>query len=101
VLGREPAAGVLLGVTDSSWLSLTGIPALPALGCGSLAVAHQPNERIPEPDLGLAIDLTEALARAYADDALAGSLGGDASPAQLPSRVEEGIKETEPRARCR
>jgi acetylornithine deacetylase/succinyl-diaminopimelate desuccinylase-like protein len=67
VLNREPATGVLLGVTDSSWLSLAGIPALPALGCGSLAVAHQPNERIPESDLGLAIDLTESLARAYAD----------------------------------
>ena len=67
VLAREPTAGVLLGVTDSSWLSLAGIPTLPALGCGSLAVAHQPNERIPESDLGLAIDLAEALARAYAD----------------------------------
>ena len=67
VLGREPAAGVLLGVTDSSWLSQAGIPTLPALGCGSLAVAHQPNERIRESDLQVAIDLTEALVRAYAD----------------------------------
>lgn len=72
-LGREPAAGVLLGVTDSSWLSLAGIPTLPALGCGSLAVAHQPNERIRESDVGMAIDLTEALARAYADYVPAGS----------------------------
>lgn len=67
VLGREPAAGVLLGVTDSSWLSLAGIPTLPAFGCGSLAVAHQPNERIRQADVGVAIDLIEALARAYAD----------------------------------
>jgi hypothetical protein len=67
VLGSEPAPGVLLGVTDSSWLSLAGIPTLPALGCGSLAVAHQPNERIRETDVAKAIDLTEALARAYAD----------------------------------
>jgi acetylornithine deacetylase/succinyl-diaminopimelate desuccinylase-like protein len=66
VLGREPSAGVLLGVTDSSWLSLAGIPTLPALGCGSLAVAHQPNEWIDAADLAVAIDLTEALARAYA-----------------------------------
>lgn len=69
VLRREPAAGILLGVTDSSWLSLAGIPTLPALGCGSLAVAHQPNERIRQADIGAAIDLTEALARAYADQA--------------------------------
>jgi acetylornithine deacetylase/succinyl-diaminopimelate desuccinylase-like protein len=66
VLGAEPTAGVLLGVTDSSWLSLVGIPTLPAFGCGSLAVAHQPNEWIAESDLPVAIDLTEALARAYA-----------------------------------
>jgi acetylornithine deacetylase/succinyl-diaminopimelate desuccinylase-like protein len=66
VLRREPSAGVLLGVTDSSWLSLAGIPTLPALGCGSLAVAHQPNEWIDAADLAVAIDLTEALARAYA-----------------------------------
>jgi acetylornithine deacetylase/succinyl-diaminopimelate desuccinylase-like protein len=69
VLGTEPTAGVLLGVTDSSWLSLAGIPTLPALGCGSLAVAHQPNEWIAESDLPLAIDLAEALARAYAHPA--------------------------------
>jgi acetylornithine deacetylase/succinyl-diaminopimelate desuccinylase-like protein len=68
VLSREPVAGVLLGVTDSSWLSLAGIPTLPALGCGSLAVAHQPNERVREADVGTAVDLTEALARAYAGD---------------------------------
>jgi acetylornithine deacetylase/succinyl-diaminopimelate desuccinylase-like protein len=67
VLRREPATGVLLGVTDSSWLSLAGIPTLPALGCGSLAVAHQPNERIREADVGVSINLTETLARAYAD----------------------------------
>lgn len=74
VLGREPEPGVLLGVTDSSWLAQAGIPTLPALGCGSLAVAHQPNEWIAESDLGIAISLTEALARAYADP--------DAAPAR-------------------
>lgn len=65
VLGAEPATGVLLGVTDSCWLSLAGIPTLPAFGCGSLAVAHQPNEWIEAADLVRAVDLTEALARAY------------------------------------
>jgi acetylornithine deacetylase/succinyl-diaminopimelate desuccinylase-like protein len=65
VLGTEPAAGVLLGVTDSCWLSLAGIPTLPAFGCGSLAVAHQPNEWIEEADLAVATEITEALARVY------------------------------------
>ncbi len=65
VLGAEPATGVLLGVTDSCWLSCAGIPTLPAFGCGSLAVAHQPNEWIEAADLARAVDLTEALARAY------------------------------------
>jgi acetylornithine deacetylase/succinyl-diaminopimelate desuccinylase-like protein len=36
-----------------------------AFGCGSLAVAHRPNEWIPARDLATAIDLTEALVRAY------------------------------------
>ena len=44
VLGTEPPPGVLLGVTDSCWLSEAGIPTLPAFGCGSLAVAHRPDE---------------------------------------------------------
>jgi acetylornithine deacetylase/succinyl-diaminopimelate desuccinylase-like protein len=56
---------VLLGVTDSCWLTEAGIPTLPAFGCGSLAVVHRPNEWIPAGDLGTAIDLTEALVRAY------------------------------------
>ncbi|HWM96969.1 MAG TPA: hypothetical protein VNO54_07925 [Streptosporangiaceae bacterium] len=42
-----------------------GIPTLPAFGCGSLAVAHRPNEWIAPGDLGTAIDLTEALVRDY------------------------------------
>ena len=65
VLGREPDLGVLLGVTDSCWLAEAGIPALPAFGCGSLAVAHRPNEWIQVGDLATAIDLTEALVRRY------------------------------------
>jgi acetylornithine deacetylase/succinyl-diaminopimelate desuccinylase-like protein len=65
VLGAEPAPGVLLGVTDSCWLSAAGIPTLPAFGCGSLAVAHRPNEWIPAPDYPTAVNLAEALVRAY------------------------------------
>jgi hypothetical protein len=41
------------------------MPTLPAFGCGSLAVARRPNEWIPPGDLAAAIDLTEALVRAY------------------------------------
>ena len=61
--GRDP--GVLLGVTDSCWLTEAGIPTMPAFGCGSLAVAHRPNEWIHAGDLTRAIDLTEALVRRY------------------------------------
>ena len=66
VLGAEPARGVLLGVTDSCWLTEAGIPTLPAFGCGSLAVAHRPNEWIPAADYPRATDLAEALVRLYA-----------------------------------
>jgi acetylornithine deacetylase/succinyl-diaminopimelate desuccinylase-like protein len=65
VLGAEPPLGVLLGVTDSCWLAEAGIPALPAFGCGSLAVAHRPGEWIPAPDYPASVDLAEALVRAY------------------------------------
>jgi acetylornithine deacetylase/succinyl-diaminopimelate desuccinylase-like protein len=65
VLGAEPDLGVLLGVTDSCWLAEAGIPALPAFGCGSLTVAHRPNEWIQAGDFATAIDLTEALVRRY------------------------------------
>jgi acetylornithine deacetylase/succinyl-diaminopimelate desuccinylase-like protein len=65
VLGAEPPPGVLLGVTDSCWLSEAGIPTLPAFGCGSLAVAHRPNEWIPASDYPAAVNLAEAVVRAY------------------------------------
>ncbi|HEU5386458.1 MAG TPA: M20/M25/M40 family metallo-hydrolase [Streptosporangiaceae bacterium] len=65
VLGAEPPPGVLLGVTDSCWLSEAGVPTLPAFGCGSLAVAHRPNEWIPAADYPAAVNLAEALVRAY------------------------------------
>jgi len=77
-LGPEPDPGVLLGVTDSCWLSEAGIPTLPAFGCGSLAVAHRPNEWIAADDLGTAIDLTEALVRGY-------TAAGEARAAELPA----------------
>jgi succinyl-diaminopimelate desuccinylase len=65
VLGAEPPPGVLLGVTDSCWLTEAGIPTLPAFGCGSLAVAHRPNEWFPAADYPTSINLTEALVRAW------------------------------------
>jgi acetylornithine deacetylase/succinyl-diaminopimelate desuccinylase-like protein len=65
VLGAKPPRGVLLGVTDSCWLTEAGIPTLPAFGCGSLAVAHRPNEWIPAADYPAATNLAEALVRAY------------------------------------
>jgi acetylornithine deacetylase/succinyl-diaminopimelate desuccinylase-like protein len=67
VLGAEPPRGVLLGVTDSCWLTEAGIPTLPAFGCGSLAVAHRPNEWIPAAGYPAATSLAEALVRAYTD----------------------------------
>jgi hypothetical protein len=36
ILGAEPRPGVLLGVTDSCWLTEAGIPTLPALAAGRL-----------------------------------------------------------------
>jgi succinyl-diaminopimelate desuccinylase len=65
VLGREPILGVLPGATDSCWFGHIGIPTLPAFGCGSLAVAHQPNESVKAEDLDKAVDLLEALIRQY------------------------------------
>jgi acetylornithine deacetylase/succinyl-diaminopimelate desuccinylase-like protein len=65
VLGREPQLGVLPAGTDSSRVDALGIPALPAFGPGSLAVAHRPNESLPEADIPVAVDLIETLARAY------------------------------------
>jgi acetylornithine deacetylase/succinyl-diaminopimelate desuccinylase-like protein len=51
--------------TDATHLNAAGIPALPTFGPGSLAVAHRPNEWIAERDLLRAVDLFEALVRAY------------------------------------
>ncbi len=66
VLGRTaPAPSVMTAGTDSTYLNLAGIQALPAFGPGSLAVAHQPNESIAKRDVLVAIDLFEALIRAY------------------------------------
>ena len=65
VNGVEPELGVLPAGTDSSHVDALGIPALPAFGPGTLAVAHRPDESIPKADLPRAIDLFESLARNY------------------------------------
>jgi acetylornithine deacetylase/succinyl-diaminopimelate desuccinylase-like protein len=65
VLGREPVLAVMTGGTDSSHANAAGIPALPAFGPGSLGVAHQPNESLPQEDIGLAIDMLETFVRSY------------------------------------
>jgi acetylornithine deacetylase/succinyl-diaminopimelate desuccinylase-like protein len=64
-LGRSPVKAIFPAVTDSTHANAAGMPAFPAFGPGSLAVAHQPDESILAADLPLAIDLFEALARAY------------------------------------
>jgi acetylornithine deacetylase/succinyl-diaminopimelate desuccinylase-like protein len=68
VLGRVPEPAVLPAGTDSSHLDALGIPALPAVGPGSLAVAHRPDEFIRAEDLHIAVPLFETFARRYAED---------------------------------
>jgi succinyl-diaminopimelate desuccinylase len=69
VLGTDaPAPSVMTAGTDSTHINAAGIQALPAFGPGSLAVAHKPNESIATRDLFVAIDLFEALIRAYMSD---------------------------------
>jgi acetylornithine deacetylase/succinyl-diaminopimelate desuccinylase-like protein len=65
VLCVEPVQGVYPAGTDSSHLDALGIPALPAFGPGSLAVAHKPNESIHADDLPRAVELFEAAIRHY------------------------------------
>lgn len=68
VHGSEPRHAVLSAGTDSSIVDALGIPTLPALGPGTLAVAHRPNESLPREDLELATDLLERFARDYLGD---------------------------------
>ena len=68
-LGQPPPAPTVLPAgTDAAHLSAAGIAALPALGPGSLAAAHGPNESIARRDLPRAVDLFEALIRHYHAD---------------------------------
>jgi acetylornithine deacetylase/succinyl-diaminopimelate desuccinylase-like protein len=60
-----PTPAVMTAGTDSTHLNAVGIAALPAFGPGTLALAHKPNESIEANDLLLAIDLFNALIRAY------------------------------------
>jgi acetylornithine deacetylase len=69
VLGRDaPPPSVMTAGTDSTHINAAGIQALPAFGPGSLAVAHKPNESIAARDLFTAVELFEALIRAYMSD---------------------------------
>jgi acetylornithine deacetylase/succinyl-diaminopimelate desuccinylase-like protein len=69
VLGSDaPSPSVMTAGTDSTHINAAGIQALPAFGPGSLAVAHKPNESIARRDLFVAVDLFEALIRAYMSD---------------------------------
>jgi acetylornithine deacetylase/succinyl-diaminopimelate desuccinylase-like protein len=69
VLGSDaPSPSVMTAGTDSTHINAAGIQALPAFGPGSLAVAHKPNESIAPRDLFVAVDLFEALIRAYMSD---------------------------------
>ena len=65
VLRREPRERVFPAGTDSSHVDALGIPAIPAFGPGTLAVAHRPNESLPAADLTTAIGLFKALCRNY------------------------------------
>jgi len=65
VLGWTPVESVMPGVTDSTHANAAGIPAFPAFGPGSLAVAHRPNESIPAEDLMKSVELFEAFVRLY------------------------------------
>jgi len=51
VLGREVPAGTMPAFTDGSYWSASGIPTIPALGPGTLLVAHRPNEHVSVSEL--------------------------------------------------
>lgn len=65
VIGEEPRPAVLPAGTDSSIVDALGIPTLPALGPGTLAVAHRPNESMPRADLDIATNMLECLIRNF------------------------------------
>lgn len=65
VLRRSPIEAVMPAGTDSTHANAAGIPAFPAFGPGSLAVAHRPNESIPADDLMRSVDLFESFIRSY------------------------------------
>jgi acetylornithine deacetylase/succinyl-diaminopimelate desuccinylase-like protein len=68
IFGSEPCERVFPAGTDSSYVDALGIPALPAFGPGTLAVAHRPNESLSAADLPRAIDLFKSLFRNYLSD---------------------------------
>jgi acetylornithine deacetylase/succinyl-diaminopimelate desuccinylase-like protein len=64
-VAADPPERILGGTTDSSYLTGRGVAALPALGPGTLGVAHRPNESIEVGALEQGIDVLEALVTAY------------------------------------
>jgi acetylornithine deacetylase/succinyl-diaminopimelate desuccinylase-like protein len=65
VFHEVPRHAVLPAGTDSSHVQAIGIPALPAFGPGTIGAVHQPNESIALSEIGAAVNLIEALVRAY------------------------------------
>jgi acetylornithine deacetylase/succinyl-diaminopimelate desuccinylase-like protein len=65
VIGEAPTQAVLRAGTDGAYLSEAGLPTLPALGPGSLGVAHAPNEFVPAADIPVACALYRAFLDAY------------------------------------
>ena len=65
VLGWTPVEAVMPGAPASTHATAAGMPAFPAFGPGSLAVAHRPNESIPTDDLMKSVDLFETFVRSY------------------------------------
>jgi acetylornithine deacetylase/succinyl-diaminopimelate desuccinylase-like protein len=68
VLGTTAQESVYPAGTDSSHLDALGIPALPAFGPGTLAVAHRPNEFVPASDVDRAVALFESFVRRYFEE---------------------------------
>jgi succinyl-diaminopimelate desuccinylase len=65
VLGTSPASGAYPAGTDAIALLEAGVPTISAFGPGTLAVVHQPEERLAVADLHVAVKLFTALMENY------------------------------------